>query len=123
MRDRTTASLPPYHAMPEHLLGALKMLDSPVVAAHWGGSCCGEEVLAKLCGAPIWFDLSFGYGTMAKSMAQQLLQAHGPDKLLFASDMPWHRPEWEKWLIESLDISEADKEKIYWRNATKLLKL
>jgi len=114
---------PPYHAMPGHLLGARKWLDAPVVAAHWGGAGCGMEVLEKLCGSEILFDLSFGYGTMAKVIAQRIVDAHTPEKLLFGSDMPWHRPAWELRLLESLDISDADREKIHWRNAAKLLGL
>jgi len=35
--------------------------------------------------------------------------------------MPWHRPKWEIRLIESLDLSETDREKIYSGNAERLL--
>lgn len=115
--------LPPYHGMPQQLLGALKWLDTPVVAAHWGGVGCGTEVLETLCGREIWFDLSFGYSAMPKGIAQAIVDRHTPDRLLFASDMPWHRPAWEKRLIESLDLSEGDKEKLYFRNALQLLGL
>ncbi len=114
---------PPYHAMPEHLLGALKWLDTPVVAAHWGGYGCYYEVLEKLCGAPLWFDLSFGYCSMPKPMAQAILDKHGADKLLFGSDMPWHRPAWEKRLLDCLDLSQEDRDKIFFKNAVKLLNL
>ena len=114
---------PPYHGMPDQLLGAKRWLDTPMVAAHWGGVGCGQEVVEKLCSTSIYFDLSFGYGTMPKSFAQQILDRHTPDKLLFASDMPWHRPAWEKRLIHSLDLSETDKEKIFFRNAQSLLSL
>lgn len=113
----------PYHGMPDNLIGALKWFDSPVVAAHWGGVGCGEEVISKLCGMDIWFDLSFGYGNMPKSFAQQIVDKHTPDRLLFASDMPWHRPAWEMMLLDTLDISESDREKIYFKNALKLLEL
>lgn len=112
---------PPYHAMPEHLRNALRWFDSPVVAAHWGGIGCGREVLEKLCGEDLYFDLSFGYGTIAKPMAQMILDRHGPEKLLFGSDSPWHRPEWELWLVDSLDMSEDDRERILWKNAEALL--
>ena len=115
--------MPPYHGMPEHLLGALRWLDGPVVAAHWGGVDCGYEVLQNLCGRDIWFDLSFGYSNMPKPIAQAIVDKHTPDKLLFGSDMPWHRPAWEMRLINSLDISEGDREKIFFRNAQKLLSL
>jgi len=114
---------PPYHGMPDHLLGALRWLDTPVVAAHWGGMGCGEEVLQKLCGLDIWMDISYGYGAMPKPIAQRIVDTHTPDRLLFASDMPWHRPAWELKFLESLDIGGSDREKICFRNAQNLLSL
>ncbi len=114
---------PPYHCMPENLARALAWFDSPVVAAHWGGIGCGIEVLDKLCGENLWFDLSYGYAAMPKPIAQAIVDKHGPDKLLFGSDMPWHRPAWELQLLASLDLSDADRENIYFRNAQKLLNL
>ena len=58
-----------------------------------------------------------------KPQAQAIIDKHGPDRILFASDMPWHRPEWELRLINSLDLSEEDKERILFKNAQKLLGL
>lgn len=113
--------LPPYHAMPEHLLGALKWLDTPVVAAHWGGMGCSQQVIDRLCGQNLYFDLSFGYGVIAKKQAQRIVDRHTPDRLLFGSDLPWHRPRWEKRLLDTLDLSSGDREKICCRNAERLL--
>ncbi|MBQ9757243.1 MAG: amidohydrolase [Clostridia bacterium] len=113
----------PFHCMPENLERALSWFSSPVVAAHWGGAGCAKLVQKHLCGKDVWFDLSFGYGTMPKSFAQRIVDMHTPDRLLFGSDMPWHRPSWEMRLVESLDISKQDKEKIYYKNAQKLLKI
>ena len=115
--------LPPYHGMPEQLLGALKWLDGPVVAAHWGGMSCYQEVIDLLCGQDIYFDLSFGYGLIPKKMAQRIIEKHTPDRLLFGSDMPWHRPAWEMRLLDTLELSENDREKICFRNARRLLGL
>jgi len=112
---------PPYHGMPDHILGARRMLEGPVVAAHWGGLGCAEQVLKHLCGREVYFDLSYGYGAMSKVLAQQIIDRHGPDKLLFGSDMPWHRPAWELQLLSTLDLSDADREKICFRNALSLL--
>ncbi len=112
----------PFHCMPKNLENALKWFDSPVIAAHWGGSGCEKEVVKHLCGKEnLWFDVSFGYGTMPKMFAQEIVDAQTPDRLLFGSDMPWHRPKWEVRLLESLDISAEDKEKIYYKNAMELL--
>ncbi len=114
----------PFHCMPKNLENALKWFDSPVVAAHWGGWCCAKEVLKHLCGKEnLWFDISFGYGTMLKGDAQRIVENHTADRLLFGSDMPWHRPSWEMRLVETLDVSAEDKEKIYYKNAAKLLKI
>ena len=114
---------PPYHCMPDNLLVALSWFDSPVIAAHWGGVNCGAEVIKKLCGQDVWFDLSFGYGTIPKAIAQEIVDKHTPERLIFASDMPWHRPSWEKRLIDTLDISQSDRDKIYYKNALKLLNI
>lgn len=65
----------------------------------------------------------YGYGNMPKSFAQEIVDKHTPDMLLFGSDMPWHRPSWKVRLIETLDIASQDKEKIYYKNAMKLLGL
>lgn len=115
--------LPPYHAMPEHLLGALKWLDAPVVAAHWGGMGCTQAVLDRLCGENLYFDLSFGYGVIPKMQAQLIVDKHTPDRLLFGSDLPWHRPQWEKRLLDTLELSDADRDKICSGNARRLLNI
>lgn len=117
------AYAPPYLCMPDQMLGALKWLDGPVVAAHWGGCDCPLEVLDKLCGEELWFDVSMSYGLIPRPVAQKILDKHTPDKLLFGSDMPWHRPSWELRLLNTLDMSEEDREKILWKNAAGLLGL
>jgi predicted TIM-barrel fold metal-dependent hydrolase len=114
---------PPYHGTPRHLLGALKWLDTPVVAAHWGGMNTYQEVIESLCGREIYFDLSFGYGVVPKPLAQRIVDKHTPDRLLFGSDMPWHRPAWEKRLIDTLDLTQDEEDKIFFKNAQGLLGL
>lgn len=112
---------PPFRCMPDSMRAALKWFDSPVVAAHWGGLGAGAKVLDKLCGENIWFDLSFGYSHMPKYLAQAIIDKHTPDKLLFGSDMPWHRPSMELRLLDTLDLSDTDREKILSGNARRLL--
>ena len=114
---------PPYMATPERIVNALRWVDSPFIASHWGGLSCAESVLKLLCGLPIYFDTSYGYGAIAMPSAQMIVEKHGADKILFGSDCPWHSPEEEKRLIESLGLSESEKEKIYHENAEKLLGL
>ncbi|MBR2042748.1 MAG: amidohydrolase [Clostridia bacterium] len=112
---------PPYGATPEKMARALEWFGSPVIAAHWGGIDCGEEVVKYLCGKNLYFDTSFGYGVMAKYYAEKITEKHGTDKLLFGTDSPWHTKNMEMRLLKSLNLSEADMEKITHENAEKLL--
>lgn len=112
---------PPYGGTPKKLLKALSCFDTPVIAAHWGGLCCGEEVLEYLCGTDIYFDTSFGYSAIPKYYAQKILEKHGTDKILFGTDTPWHSVSMEMRLLNSLGLSENEKDKITFKNALKLL--
>lgn len=114
---------PPYGATPEKLERALSWFSSPVVAAHWGGISCGEEVISRLCGKDVYFDTSFGYGQMPKYYAEQILEKHGTEKLLFGTDTPWHTAEIEMRLLNTLNLSETEMNKITHQNAIKLLKI
>ena len=114
---------PPYMAPPERIANALRWVDSPFIAAHWGGLSSAAGVLEKLCGLPVYFDTSYGYGAIARPTAETIVEKHGVDRILFGSDCPWHRPQDEVRLIESLGLSENEKEMIYHKNAEKLLGL
>lgn len=113
----------PYHATPERLRKAAKWIESPMVCAHWGSANMGEDVLKYLCDIPVYFDTAFGYGAMPKDRAQRIIEKKGTDFILFGSDCPWHAPSWDIRMIETLDISVSDKEKIYHGNAEKLLNI
>ena len=111
---------PPYHCTPERLLNALKWLETPVIAAHWGGNKMYDKVLEKLCGTDIYFDTALGYNYVSKEKAEKIIEKHGADKILFGSDSPWHSPKMEKDFINSLNISDKSKAKIFEENAEKL---
>ena len=113
----------PYHATPERLRTAAKWIDSPMVCAHWGGANMGEEVMKHLCDIPVYFDTAFGYASMPKPRAQRILEKKGVDRFLFGSDCPWHAPNWDMGMLETLGLSSEEKEKIYHLNAEKLLNI
>lgn len=113
----------PYHATPERLRKAAKWIDTPMVCAHWGGAGMGEDVLKYLCDIPVYFDTAFGYGTMPKDRAQRILDKKGVDYIIFGSDCPWHAPSWDIRMIETLELTENEKEKIYYKNAQILLNI
>ncbi len=112
---------PPYGATPEKMARAHDWFNSPVVAAHWGGINCNEDVIKYLCGKNIYFDVSFGYGMMPRYFAEKIMQLHTPDKMLFGTDTPWHTPDMELRLLNNLELSADDMAKITHKNAQKLL--
>ena len=58
---------------------------------------------------------------MPKYYAQKIIEKHGADKILFGTDTPWHTKDMEMKLLDSIDISHADYQKITHQNAEKLL--
>ena len=113
----------PYHATPERLRKAAKWIDTTMICAHWGGAGMGEDVLKYLCDIPVYFDTAFGYGSMPKDRAQRILDKKGVDFIIFGSDCPWHAPSWDIRMIETIELTEGEKEKIYYKNAQELLNI
>ncbi len=113
---------PPYGATPEKLERAIGWFDSPVVAAHWGGIDCYEDVLDRLCGREnLYFDTSFGYSMMPRYYAEKILEKQGAKRMLFGTDTPWHTAEMEWRLLDCLNLSESEREQIAYKNALRLL--
>ncbi len=112
----------PFKNTPDRMKKALGWFDGgTVVNAHWGGSAMAPQVIKELCGLPIYFDVSFGYSVITRPDAEAIIEKHGIDKLLFGTDAPWHTPDIERRLINTLGLSEAEKEKLYSGNALRIL--
>ena len=112
---------PPYGCMPENLASVLDCFETPVVAAHWGGLQYSEDVIRHLCGRNVYIDTSFGYGRLTKYHAEQIIEKHGTEKLLFATDMPWHTASLEMRLLGTLGLTDEQQTQIYSGNAKRLL--
>ena len=114
----------PIHCTPERLLRVLDLFDdAPVVAAHFGGWLLWDSVLEDLCGTKVYLDTAFSSGKMPPDYAKELIKAHGADKVLLGSDMPWSDTLDEVRFVQSLDLSAEDEEKILSNNAKRLLNI
>lgn len=114
----------PVHCTPERLLRVLDLFDdAPVVAAHFGGWLLWDSVLEDLCGTQVYLDTAFSSGKMPPDYAKELIKAHGADKVLLGSDMPWSDTLDEVRFVHSLDLSAEDEEKILSNNAKRLLNI
>lgn len=114
----------PVHCTPERLLRVLDLFDdAPVVAAHFGGWLLWDSVLEDLCGTKVYLDTAFSSGKMPPDYAKELIKAHGADKVLLGSDMPWSDTLDEVRFVQSLDLFAEDEEKILSNNAKRLLNI
>jgi hypothetical protein len=94
------------------------------IGAHMGGNYQWEHVLRYAAGLPnVWFDTAFVANDIDRALFAEIVRKHGIDRILFASDLPWSRPEEEIGLVEGLDIPCSEKDKIFYKNAVELLGL
>lgn len=113
---------PPVKTTPDMLLRIVdKIPDIKIVAAHLGGWMMWDEVAAKLCGSPIYFDTAFISDFIEPSLARDIINAHGADRILFGSDCPWEDPAHTLEFLRSLEIDREDLNKICGGNAAGLL--
>jgi Predicted metal-dependent hydrolase of the TIM-barrel fold len=111
------------HCTPEGIVKVINEFRSlKLVAAHVGGARMEDDTIKHLLGKNVWFDLStMVTENMDKKIAYKILTEHDPYKLLFASDMPWCSPKDEIDYINSLGLSEDLLDRIYYKNALRLL--
>ncbi len=115
---------PPVHCAPERLLHTLSYVSGEnIIAAHMGGWKLWDEVERCLVGTPIMLDTAYVSLDMSREQCERIIKAHGADKVLFGTDSPWERPRDTVAFIESLNLSEDEKERIYYKNALRLLKI
>ena len=115
---------PPYRATPEVFKNiAGKMKGGIIVAAHLGGHGMWKEVEETLCGEDIYLDTSMGFAWYGEEQFLRILEKHGEEKILFASDSPWSDPIHDIARINALNIPQETKDKILFGNARRVLGL
>lgn len=113
------------YAMPSDLARmAEKFPGLKFIGAHMGAMSNWESVLYYLTGAEnVYLDTAFIADYMEDGMLERMVKEYGEDKILFGSDLPWSKPSKEISLINRVNISDTAREKIFYRNAVKLLGL
>ena len=116
---------PPYHCTPEDIKQVIERHPKlKLVAAHGGGMRMFEEVEKHLCGRDVYFDLAFMNSmNIELETLNRLLQRHSADRILYGSDSPWCDQGEMIEIVQKLSISDEAKEKIFSKNAEKLLKI
>ncbi|MBR6557533.1 MAG: amidohydrolase [Clostridia bacterium] len=111
------------HASPEKIRKVQdKFPELRLIAAHFGSNCMWDDVLRYLAGSRVYVDTSLPCGSqIEKPITERIIFEHDPERILFGSDTPWGCPGQTYDFIESLSISDEMKNRIYFKNALKLL--
>lgn len=80
-----------------------------------------KEVIEKLCGLPVYFDLAFISEFTDADTLLSIIRTHGADKILFASDSPWSDPGVSAERIKALSLTEKELRMIFSENALSIL--
>lgn len=95
---------------------------SKLVLAHLGGWKLWNEVEELLVGTDAYFDTAFILPFIEKEQFIRIVQNHGSEKILFATDSPWSdQKKMVEW-VKKCNFSHELEENILYKNALYLLK-
>lgn len=94
-----------------------------VILAHLGGIDMFDDVEKYLVGLPVYFDLAviLTFSTDKINQIERIIKNHGADKILYASDYPWSSLKDNVKIAKSLNLSDREKELIFYKNSEKIL--
>lgn len=98
-----------------------RLRGAKIVIAHLGNALNAKGVMEHLAGKDVYLDTSMIHNMVSTDKARRIIDAHGADRILYASDCPWGCGLSTQQYIESLGLSEDALKKIYYKNALELL--
>lgn len=119
-------SFPDHHrSTPKMLYDILPELKGgKIVMAHSGGYMYSEDVLKYLVDKDeVYIDTSYSLGYMDDKLLKKIYYSINPDHILFGTDSPWTDRKDAVQKIHSFGFSDDLKDKIFYKNAMKLLEI
>ena len=98
-----------------------KVGHSKLVLAHLGANELTDGVIENLCGLDVYFDTAYVLRFVGKENFLKILEKHGEDKILFASDSPWSDMGADAQILRSYKLGKETEEKLFCSNAKALL--
>lgn len=115
---------PPIHSSPKRFAEISREMQGGVmIAAHLGGQRQWDEVEEYLAGSNMYMDTSMGFNYYPHDRFLRIVEKHGADKILFGTDSPWSRGDEEIKTLNSLSLTDEQKELIFHKNAERILGL
>ncbi|MBQ8389345.1 MAG: amidohydrolase family protein [Clostridia bacterium] len=117
----------PVHCPPElsaKMLEAVKDLNTGephIILAHMGGYAMSDAVLEHLCGKNVLFDTGFNIDREDREVMKKIINTHGAENILFATDSPWNTPSSCLDALEKLDLTSEQRDLILFKNALRII--
>ena len=110
---------------PAHLALELikKVPHKKFVLAHLGANEMKDEMLRYIAGREVYIDTAVALNAVSEEEFSEIVDRHGEDRILFATDSPWGSIKADAERLNSFSLSEKTKNKIFYENARKLLGL
>jgi len=113
---------PPFKSSPRQFSRVAEVMRGGVIiAAHLGGHGQWDDVENCLAGSNIYLDTSMGFEYFSRDQFCRIVEKHGADKILFASDAPWSNARTEIEHLRSMPLSVDDIDAILGGNAKRIL--
>ena len=114
----------PVMCPPERVLKVIEKVNhDKFVLAHYGAHKQWKDVLNCLAGKNVYFDTAFTLHEIEESLFKEILYKHGAEKILFATDCPWREIKEDYKTLKSFNLDKEIEDKIFYKNAVKLLDL
>ena len=94
-----------------------------LVLAHMGGNQLFSDVYDILAGEKVYFDTAYVLTFFERAEFSKMIEKHGEDRILFASDSPWQSQKADVERLRAFSLGKDTEEKIFSENAKKLLKI
>ncbi len=95
-----------------------------VIAAHLGGYSVWEQASKELSSySNLFVDCSSSLAMLTPEKATQIIRRYGAARVLFATDFPMWRIDEEMARFNALELTEEEKERIFYKNAIEVFSL
>lgn len=98
-----------------------KFSNLDVIAAHFGGWSEWEDGALELALKRVYVDTSSSMYAFKPYQIRQLIDIFGADYVLFGSDYPMWNPKDEITVLNNVDLTAEEREKIFYKNIERLL--
>ena len=113
------------YSNPNRMMPILDIYENlTIIGAHFGGWSIWEEATQKLSKYKNFYvDCSSSLYAMTPEKARELIMAYTAERVLFGTDYPMWKPEAEIEKFMQIELTEKQREDIFYNNAARLFNI